>query len=101
MRKLSILIMVVICIYTGTSAANLTLKGRQALKHYQAESLDEDKIVRLVLDHQKAYNLYNPKGILSVYLPGAKYILYMCCWAKILHSFVSTKPLLAAYYRRP
>ena len=79
MRKLSILIMAVIFIYTGTSAANLTPKGRQALKYYQAESLDEDKFVKLVLDHQKAYNLYNPRGILSVYLPGAKYILYMGC----------------------
>jgi hypothetical protein len=26
--------------------------------------------VKLVLDYQKAYNLYDPKGILAIYSPG-------------------------------
>jgi hypothetical protein len=65
MKKLSILIVVGVFLYSGTSATELTLKG------YQAEGLDEKKIVRLVLDYQKAYNLYDPKGVLAVYLSGA------------------------------
>lgn len=55
----------------GTSATEPTLKGYQALRYYQARSLDEEKIVRLVLKYQKACNLYDPKGVLAVYLPGA------------------------------
>ena len=65
MKKLAVLIILGVLIYGGTSATELTLKG------YQAEGLDEKKIVKLVLDYQKAYNLYDPKGVLAVYLPGA------------------------------
>ena len=71
MKKLAVLIILGVLVYGGTSATELTLKGRQALKYYQAESVDEEKIVKLALDYQKAYNLYDPKGVLAVYLPGA------------------------------
>ena len=54
-----------VLVYAGTSATELTLED------YQARSLDEEKIVKLVLDYQEAYNLYDSKGILAVYLPGA------------------------------
>ena len=65
MKKLSVLIMLGVLVYAGTSATELTLED------YQARSLDEEKIVKLVLDYQEAYNLYDSKGILAVYLPGA------------------------------
>ena len=65
MKKLSALIMLGVLVYAGTSATELTLQD------YQARSLDEEKIVKLVLDYQEAYNLYDSKGILAVYLPGA------------------------------
>jgi len=65
MKKLAVLIILGVLVYGGTSATELTLKD------YQAEGLDEKKIVKLVLDYQKAYNLYDPKGVLAVYLPGA------------------------------
>jgi len=73
MKKLSVsvLIMLGVLVYTGTSATDLTLKGYQALKYYKAKSLDESKIVKLALDYQEACNLYDPKGVLAVYLPGA------------------------------
>jgi hypothetical protein len=71
MRKLAVLIILGVLVYGGTSATELTLKEHQALKYYQAESVDEENIVKLVLDYQKAYNLYDPKGVLAVYLPGA------------------------------
>ncbi len=54
-----------VLVYGGTSAAELTLKD------YQARNLDEEKIVKLTLDYQEAYNLYDSKRILAVYLPGA------------------------------
>ena len=65
MKKLSVLIMLGVLVYAGTSATELSLKD------YQARSLDEERIVKLVLDYQEAYNLYDSKGILAVYLPGA------------------------------
>ena len=65
MKKLAVLIILGVLVYGGTSATELTLKD------YQAEGLDGKKIVKLVLDYQKAYNLYDPKGVLAVYLPGA------------------------------
>jgi len=65
MKKLSALIMLGVLVYAGISATELTLEN------YQARSLDEEKIVKLVLDYQEAYNLYDSKGILAVYLPGA------------------------------
>ena len=65
MKTLAVLIILGVLVYGGTSATELTLKD------YQAEVLDEKKIVKLVLDYQKAYNLYDPKGVLAVYLPGA------------------------------
>jgi len=65
MKKLTVLIILWVLIYGGTAAAELTLKG------YQARNLDEEKIVKLALDYQEAYNLYDPKKILAVYLPGA------------------------------
>lgn len=71
MKKLSVLIMLGVLVYAGTSTAKLTLKGYQDLKYYQARNLDEEKIVKLALNYQKAYNLYDPKGVLAVYLPGA------------------------------
>lgn len=73
MKKLSVsaLIMLGVLVYAGTAATELALKGYQALEYYKARSLDEAKIVKLVLDYQEAYNLYDPKGVLAVYLPGA------------------------------
>lgn len=65
MKKLAVLIILGVLVYGGTSATELTLKD------YQAEGLDEKKIVKLVLDYQKAYNRYDPKGVLAVYSPGA------------------------------
>lgn len=65
MKKLAVLIILGVFVFGGTSTTELTLKD------YQAKGLDEKKIVKLVLDYQKAYNLYDPKGVLAVYLPGA------------------------------
>jgi hypothetical protein len=71
MKKLAVLIIFGVFVYGGTSATELTLKGYQDLKYYQARNLDEEKIVKLALNYQKAYNLYDPEGVLAVYLPGA------------------------------
>jgi hypothetical protein len=73
MKKLSVsvLIMLGVLVYAGTAATELTLKGYQALEDYKARSLDEAKIVKLLLDYQEAYNLYDPEGVLAVYLSGA------------------------------
>ena len=71
MKKLAVLILLGVFVCEGTSATEPILKGYQDLKYYQARSLDEEKIVKLVLDYQKACNLYDPKGVLAVYLPGA------------------------------
>jgi hypothetical protein len=71
MRKLVVLLIVGIFFYEGASAKELTFKGYQDLKHYKARSGDEEKIVKLALNYQKAYNLYDHKGVLAVYLPGA------------------------------
>jgi hypothetical protein len=65
MKKLTVLMILWVLVYGGTSAAELTLKD------YQARNLDEEKIVKLTLDYQEAYNLYDSKRILAVYLPGA------------------------------
>ena len=71
MKKFAALIIIGIFLYGGASARELTLKGYKDLKHYQARNGDEEEIVRLVLNYQKAYNLYDPKEVLAVYLPGA------------------------------
>jgi len=71
MKKIAVLIILGVLVYGGTSATELTLKDYQDLKYYQARNLDEEKIVKLALDYQKAHNLYDPKGVLAVYLPGA------------------------------
>jgi len=73
MKKLSVsvLVMLGVLLYVGTAVAELNLRGYRALEDYRAKSLDEAKIVKLLLDYQKAYNLYDPKRVLAVYLPGA------------------------------
>ena len=71
MKKLSILIVLGVFLYTGTSASELTLEGYQDLKNYHARNVDEEKIVKLALDYQEAYNFYEAKGVLALYLPGA------------------------------
>ena len=70
-RKFAALIILGILFNGSTSARELTLKGYQDLKNYQARNVDEEKIVKLALNYQKAYNLYDHKGVLAVYLPGA------------------------------
>ena len=71
MKKFAVLIIVGIFFYGGASARELTLKGYQDLKYYQARNVDEENIVKVVLNYQKACNLYNLKEVLAVYLPGA------------------------------
>ena len=44
---------------------------RPTLTDYQAKSLDEEKIVNLVLEFQKAYSSQNMEKILATYAPGA------------------------------
>ena len=42
-----------------------------SLKDYQAKSLDEEKIVNLVIKFQEGYSSQNAEGILATYSPGA------------------------------
>lgn len=69
--SVSVLVMLGVLLYVGTAVTELNLKGYQALEDYRAKSLDEAKIVKVLLDYQKAYNLYDAKRVLTLYLPGA------------------------------
>jgi len=71
MKKLAAFIILGFLVYGNTSAKELTFTGYQDLKDYQARSLDEKNIVKVALNYQKAYNLYNPQKVLEVYLQGA------------------------------
>jgi hypothetical protein len=42
-----------------------------ALSSYQAKSMDEQKIVKLLINYQNSCNAYDPVEVLSLYLPGA------------------------------
>jgi len=52
MKKLSVsvLVMLGVLLYVGTAVAELNLRGYRALEDYRAKSLDEAKIVKLLLD---------------------------------------------------
>jgi hypothetical protein len=71
MKKLVVLMILGVLVYGNTSANELTLTGYQDLKNYQARNLDEENILKVALNYQKACNLYNPQKVLEVYLQGA------------------------------
>jgi hypothetical protein len=55
----------------NVTANQSILTESPSLECYQARSLDEREIVKLLFDYQNAYNAYDAVEVLSLYLPGA------------------------------
>ena len=63
--------MLVVLSSLNVAATQSTPGVNECLRDYHGKSADEQEIVKVVLDYQKAYNSYDPMGVLAVHLPGA------------------------------
>jgi hypothetical protein len=71
MKILPGLIMLVASVSPNVAATQSTPGVNERLRYYHGKSVNEQEIVKVILDYQKAYNSYDPIGVLAVYLPGA------------------------------
>jgi hypothetical protein len=71
MRILPGLMMLAVLVTPNVASTQSTPADNERLSYYHGKSADEQKIVKLLLDYQKAYNSYDPMGVLAVHLPGA------------------------------
>ena len=71
MRILPGLMMLFVLVSPNVATTQSTPSVNERLRYYHGKSVDEQEIVKLVLDYQKAYNSYDPVGLLAVHLPGA------------------------------